>query len=183
MRDMADELLKLYAAAQDGRGLRVLRRQQLAARVRRRLRVHGDQGSAHGHPADQARHGKPSSPWTACCAAMSDSARPKSPCARRSRRWATANRWRCSRRPRCSRFSISRPSSAAFALSRCAWRCSAASVSAKEIKAVARRDRGRQSRHRRRNAPAALERCGVPRSRACWSSMRSSASASATRSG
>ena len=79
-------------------------RQQLAARVRRRLRVHRDQGPAHRHQGNQARHGERRSPWTACCAATSASARPKSSCARRSRRWATASRWPCSRRPPCSAF-------------------------------------------------------------------------------
>ena len=46
MRDMADELLKLYAAAQNGRRLRLLPGQQLAARIRGRLRIHRDQATS-----------------------------------------------------------------------------------------------------------------------------------------
>ena len=99
--------------AQDGRRLHLLARQQLAARVRRRLRIHRDQGPAHRDSRRSSATWKARSRWTGCCAATSASARPKSSCARRSRRWATASRWRCSRPPQCWRSSISRRSSAA----------------------------------------------------------------------
>ncbi len=58
MRDMADELLKLYAQRRMAEGFRYLGGQQLAARIRRRVRIHGDEGSAFGHRANQEGHGE-----------------------------------------------------------------------------------------------------------------------------
>ena len=46
MRDMADELLKLYASRKMAEGFHFLRRQQLAARIRRRLRIHRDHATS-----------------------------------------------------------------------------------------------------------------------------------------
>ena len=57
MRDMAEELLKLYAAPQGCSRTRVQRRHPLAAGVRGRLRVGADAGSAHGDRRHQGRHG------------------------------------------------------------------------------------------------------------------------------
>ena len=57
MQDMADELLKLYAAAQNGRGLAFSPDNQLAARIRRRLRVHRDRRPVNRHQRHQAGYG------------------------------------------------------------------------------------------------------------------------------
>ena len=64
------------------------------------------------------RHGR----WTASSAAMSASARPKSPCARRSSRSRPASRSRCWRRPRCWRSSTWPTSATASPTGRCASR-------------------------------------------------------------
>ena len=52
MRDMADELLKFYASRKMAEGFRFSPRQQLAAGIRGRLRVHRDQGPVHRHGRD-----------------------------------------------------------------------------------------------------------------------------------
>ena len=57
MRDMAEELLKLYAARKDGSRPRVQPGFALAARVRRRVRVGADGRSGECHHRHQARHG------------------------------------------------------------------------------------------------------------------------------
>ena len=57
MRDMAEELLKLYAARKAVAGPRVQRRHALAAGVRRRVRVRPDAGPADGDRRHHARHG------------------------------------------------------------------------------------------------------------------------------
>ena len=57
MRDMAEELLKLYAAQEGGAGPRLQPRLALAAGVRGRLRVGADTGPAERHRRHQGRHG------------------------------------------------------------------------------------------------------------------------------
>ena len=57
MRDMAEELLKLYAAAQGPRGPRLQPRHPLAGGVRGRLRVRPHARPADGRRRHQARHG------------------------------------------------------------------------------------------------------------------------------
>ena len=169
-------------AAPHGRGLRLFARQQLAARVRRRFRIHRDQRPARRHQADQARHGERRIPWTGCCAATSATARPKWPCARRSRRWATASRWRCWRPPRCSRSSTSKRSSGASRLPG-AHRNVQPLSHAEGNKAGAGAIGRRQGGYRHRNAPPAFEGRRVSTISACWWWTKSSASACGTRSG
>ncbi len=127
MRDMADELLKLYAERRMAEGFAFSADSQLAARVRGRLRVHRDQRPARCGEADQARHGRRDIRWTACSAATWASAKPKSPCAPRSRLSGTANRWPCWRPPRSSRSSTMKRFAAALLHSPCASKCSRAS--------------------------------------------------------
>ena len=136
MRDMADELLKLYAQRRMAEGFCLFARQQLAARVRRRVRVRGDQGSTGGHQADQERHGERASHGSAVVrrrGLRQDRSR-HARCVQR--RWATASRWPCWRPPRCSRFSTSKHSSGVSRPSRFASRCSAAFATKKEIAEV-----------------------------------------------
>ena len=57
MKDMTDELLKLYAERKSCQGIRILRRQSVDARVRRCVRVHRDRRSGSRHHRRQARHG------------------------------------------------------------------------------------------------------------------------------
>jgi transcription-repair coupling factor (superfamily II helicase) len=113
MRDMADELLKLYAQRRMAEGFRLFARQQLAARVRRRLRIHRDQRPAFAPSSRSRKTWRARIPWIACCAATWATARPRSPCARRSKGWATASKPRCWRPPPCSPSSTSKPSSGA----------------------------------------------------------------------
>ena len=49
MKDMADELLKLYAESKRRKRARVLRRQPVHARVRGLLRIQRNRRSGHGH--------------------------------------------------------------------------------------------------------------------------------------
>ena len=114
MKDMTDELLKLYAERKTAAGPCLLRRQRMDARVRRRLRVQRDRRSGNRNRRRQARHGIDRSPWTACCAATSATARRKSPCARLSRRSATTSRLRCWRLPPSLPFSTTKLSSSAL---------------------------------------------------------------------
>ena len=57
MKDMADELLKLYALRKTGAGPLVSAGHGMAARIRRRVRVQRDRRSGGGHHRHQARHG------------------------------------------------------------------------------------------------------------------------------
>ncbi len=86
MRDMAEELLKLYAQRKAVPGHAFSDRYALAGGIRGRVSLRAD-----------ARSGRPRSPtssatwkcrrrWIACCAAMSATARPRSRCGRPSRR-------------------------------------------------------------------------------------------------
>ena len=86
MRDMAEELLKLYAARKARGRPRLRPRHALAGGVRGRLRVRADARPAGGHRRHQARHGVGPRRWTGCSAATSATARPRSPCAPPSRR-------------------------------------------------------------------------------------------------
>ncbi len=108
MRDMADELLKLYAARQMSEGFAFSPRQQLAARIRGCIRVCPDERPGFRCYADQERHGERDTPWSACCAATWASVRPKWRCEPPSRHSATASRSRYSHRPQCSCCSITR---------------------------------------------------------------------------
>ena len=86
MRDMAEELLKLYAARKAVPGHAFSRRLALDAGVRRRLRVGADRRPAERRHTTSAATWNRRRRWTACSAATSATARPKSRCARRSRR-------------------------------------------------------------------------------------------------
>ena len=132
MRDMADELLKLYAQRKMAEGFAFSPDSNWQREFEDAFEFTATKDQLTAVAGDQARHGERRSRWTACCAATSASARPKSRCAPPSKRWATASRWRCWLPPPCSRFSTSRPSSGASSRSRCASRCSAASAPPKK---------------------------------------------------
>ena len=57
MKDMADELLKLYAERKIGRRPRLSAGQRVVPRVRRRLRIQRDRRSGSGHQRRHSRHG------------------------------------------------------------------------------------------------------------------------------
>ena len=57
IRDMAQELLKLYAERKVAGGLRVLAGYGMAEGIRRSVSIRRDAGSAHRHRRHQARHG------------------------------------------------------------------------------------------------------------------------------
>ena len=82
-------------------GLRLRRRHPVAARARGRLPVRRDARPAGLHRRGQGRHGAARSRWTGSSAVTSGTARPRSPCVRRSRRCRTASRWPFSCRRRC----------------------------------------------------------------------------------
>ncbi len=131
--------------AQDRRGPRLRRRHRMAARVRRHLRVQRDRRPDRRHRRREARHGSRPRRWTACSAAMSATAKPKSPCARRSRPSATIARSRCWRRPRCWPSSTSTPSSSASPPFPSRSRCSAASAPPSSRRRPSRRSRPARS--------------------------------------
>ena len=77
MRDMADELLKLYARAQLAHGLSFSTTATGSASLKTLSSSPRPRTSSAASRRNQARHGRASSRWIACCAAMSDTARPK----------------------------------------------------------------------------------------------------------
>ena len=102
--------------------LHVFGRHALAARVRRCLRIHRDPDQAIAI-ADIKRDMDAPRRWIACCAATSGTARPKSPCARHSRRSAIPSRWPCSRRRPSWSSSTTKRSSSASPPFRCRLKC------------------------------------------------------------
>ena len=119
-----------------GRARRLLGDTPLAARVRGRLPLRGDAGPAPRHRGGQGRHGAAPGRWTAWWPATSATARPRSRCAPRSRRWPTAGRSRCWCRPPCSPSSTGTRSPSASARSRRGSSCSRASGARRSSKAV-----------------------------------------------
>ena len=115
MRDMAKELLKLYAERQLAEAPKITEQLGPDAAVRRRLRARGDFRPARGHPRHPGRLWPSPGRWIACCAATSASARPRSPCGRPLPWSMAAIRWRCWRRRPSLPTSISRPFSERFA--------------------------------------------------------------------
>ena len=181
MRDMAEELLKLYAARKAVAGHAFSRRLALAAGVRGRVRVRADARSEVRDRRHQARHGIVDADG--------------SPALRRRR--LRQDRGRDARRVqggdgRQAGRVLAPTTVLAFQhqktlqrtlrrVSRCASTWSAGSARKAEQKADARRSRRRQGRHHRRHAPPAVEGRRSSAISACWSSTRSSASASRTR--
>ena len=109
--------------AQAGPRLRLFRRQQLAARVRRRLRIQRDARSENRHRRYQARHGKPAadgSPALRRCRLRQDRSRD-------ARRVQSHGRWQAGRGARAHHravlSSMPRRSRSAFSRSRCASKC------------------------------------------------------------
>jgi transcription-repair coupling factor (superfamily II helicase) len=111
MQDMADELLKLYASARPRRA-RLLPDNDIQREFEDAFDFNetDDQLTAI---ADIKRDMESTSPWTACSAATSATAKPKSPCAPPSRPCRTTSRSPCSRPPPSSASSTSKPSSSA----------------------------------------------------------------------
>ena len=86
MRDMAEELLKLYAAAQSGARLRLQSRLATGS-ASSKTRSSGTSRSTRRRPSPTSRATwNRRRRWIACCAAMSATAKPKWRCAPRSRR-------------------------------------------------------------------------------------------------
>ncbi len=113
MQDMADELLKLYAAAQDRAGLQYSADSQVAC-ASLKTPLNTTLPTTRPPPSKTSSvTWKPRSPWTACSAAMWDTAKQKSPCVPPTRPLMTVARSRSSRLPRCSPSSITKRSSAA----------------------------------------------------------------------
>jgi transcription-repair coupling factor (superfamily II helicase) len=112
MRDMADELLKLYAERRMAEGFAFSPDSNWQREFEDAFEFTETKDQLT--PSSEIKRDMEAPiPWTACCAATSASARPKWPCARRSRRSAMASRWPCSRPPPCSRSSTTKRSSAA----------------------------------------------------------------------
>ena len=93
---------------------------------------------------------------------MSATARPKSPCARRSSPSKAASRSPCWRRRPFWRSNTCRPFAIAFAISRCASKWSAASSPPKKSRRSAG-DRQGQSRYRHRHPSVAAKRRRIQR--------------------
>ncbi len=113
MRDMAAELLKLYAERKARPGHAFAGREPVAARVRGGLRVRGDARPGRGHRRRGRGHGRRHRPWTASSAATWATARPRWRCARPCARCSTASRWRSSPPPPSSPSSTGRRSASA----------------------------------------------------------------------
>ncbi len=85
MRDMAEELLKLYAARKAVPGYAFSPDGHWQREFEDAFRVRPDARPGDGDRRHQARHGDRPRRWTGCCAATWGTARPRWPCARRSR--------------------------------------------------------------------------------------------------
>ena len=110
VREIAAELIKLYAARQATKGHAFGPDTPVAARARGRVPVPRDPRPAEHGRRGQGRHEARRCRWTGWCAATSATARPRSRCGRRSRRCRTASRSPCWCRPRCWSPSTSRRS-------------------------------------------------------------------------
>ena len=110
------------------------------------------------HRRGQGRHGEARSRWTGSSAATSATARPRSPCARRSRRSRTASRSRSSCRRPCWSASTCRPSPSATPSSRSWSRPLSRFQSDKEAKEVIAGLADGTRRPRHRHPPAARPR-------------------------
>ena len=163
---IADGLVELYAEREIVAGLRVRARHAVAGRTRRSVPVRADARSSQGDRRNQSATWNGRGRWTGWCAATSATARPKSRCARRSKRSPTRSKSRSSCRRRCSPRSITARSRSASPRFRCASTSSRASRRSKEQQATLAALADGQGRRRRRHAPAAAEGRRLPRSRA-----------------
>ena len=177
---VAQELVDLYRHRAVAAGTRLRARHRVAARDGGPLPLHAHRGPGPGHRGRQGRHGARRARWTAWCAPTSDSARPRSRCARSSRRSRTASRRRCSCPRRCSRASTSRR------FARALRRLSRARGAAQPLR---RRRRGARRRVARAVATGSVDvvigthrllgrAASASRTSGCSSSTRSSASGS-----
>ena len=112
MKDMADELLKLYAERKMAKGHAFPAGNEWMREFEDAFEFNETEDQAQAI-ADVKRDMESRSPWIACCAATWATARPKSPCARPSRPSATTSRSPCWRRPPSWPSSITKPSSSA----------------------------------------------------------------------
>ena len=128
VRELAGELLQLYAQRQraEGVGLRPLER--LATSSSRRRSRTGRPTTSGARSRRSRRISSRRARWTASSAATSASARPRSRSAPRSRSRSTGRRCSCSARRRSSPSSTGTPSASATATSRSASRWSRASA-------------------------------------------------------
>ena len=119
IKQMAAELLDLYARRTVSGRLRLPARHQVAARAR----VAASSTRTRPTSARRPRRSRPTwsgrCPWTGCWWATWATARPRSRCGRRSRRCRAASRWRCWCPRPFSRSSTAAPSSSGWPISRC----------------------------------------------------------------
>ena len=160
VREIAAELIKLYAARQATRGPRLLPRHDLAARAGGRLQLRRDPRPAGRGRRGQARHGADRADGPADLRRRRATARPRSRSGPRSRRSRTASRWRSWSRPRCWSSSTTPPSPTGTPASRST---SPRSAGSSPTPRPGRRSRvsGRQGRRGGRHPPAARQRDGV----------------------
>ena len=112
MKDMTDELLKLYAERKTAEGHAFSADNEWMREFEDAFE-YSETEDQEIAIADVKRDMESPSPWTACSAATWATARRKSPCARLSRPSATTSRWRCWRPRRCSPSSTTKLSSSA----------------------------------------------------------------------
>ncbi len=163
---VARDLLGLYSRREAAQGHAFAPDSRLAARAGSLVPLRGDAAtrcwSSTRSSATWRRHGR----WTAWSAATLASARPSSPCGRRSRPWTRAGRWPCWCPPPSSASSTFSPSRSGWPLPGHGAPALPDSLSEEEQRAalldLPRRDR----RHRHRHPPPAPERCRVQEPRA-----------------
>ena len=118
MRDMAQELLRLYAERKAHPGHAFTGESPWQREFEDAFEYEETHGPGAGDPRRRRGHGIRPRPWTGWSAATSATARPRSPCARPCAACSTESRWRCSRRRPCSPSSTGRPSGSASPRSR-----------------------------------------------------------------
>ena len=128
LREMAEGLLKLYAQRAVAEGHPFATDTPWQREFEAVVPLRGDARSAARDRRGQARHGERAAHGPPGGAATSATARPRSRCAPRSRRWATATRSPCWCPPPCSRSSTGPPSPIGSRPSRPRSSCSRASA-------------------------------------------------------
>ena len=165
MRDMADELLKLYAARKMSEGFRLLPRLNWQREFEDAFEFSPTKDQTAAVRQIKTRHGERHADGPAARAATWASARRKSRCAPRSRLSATASRWPCSRPQQCSFCSISRRFKRRFQSFPVRVEMLSRFRSPKEIKQTLEELAAGKVDIVDRHAPAAVEGCRVPRPR------------------
>ena len=182
IRDVAAELLDLYARRKAQRGLRLAVKDSEYQTFANAFPFEETEDQAEAIRKVLAGPAKRSRRWTGSSAATSASARPRSPCAPPSSPPRPASRSPCSRRPRCWCSSICQLPRPLRRLAGAHRRRCRASAPPRRRR---RSSRGSSAAPSTSSSPptGCCTRTRASRTSACSSSMRSTASASATRSG